>query len=134
MISYGIGVNSSSGFSLPNSIVDNNLITFGVYIKPSANDGNKKKVMLTLFRMGIFEVAHGWGTGAKRIPPLSKIFDTSFNDDIDAVSKFLEKIKKKWITWHTPWFLLTLVFFHQKSANIVISRSKDTCCFSRHNL
>ena len=28
-----------------------------------------------------------------------------------------------WITWHTPWFLLTLTVFLSKSANFAISRN-----------
>ena len=31
-----------------------------------------------------------------------------------------EDLKVIWITWHTPWVLLTLAFFYQKSANFTI--------------
>ena len=38
-----------------------------------------KTRILTLFRMGFFGAAHGWG-GAKR-PPVPKICHTSYNDE-----------------------------------------------------
>ena len=41
--------------------------------------------------------------------------------------------KNIWITWHTPWVLLTSAFFHRKSANFVISRNTDIDCILVHN-
>ena len=37
--------------------------------------------MLTLFRMGLFEAAHGCGEGAVKKPPFPKICHTSYNDE-----------------------------------------------------
>ena len=44
-----------------------------------------------------------------------------------------EHSKNIWITWHTPWVLLTLSFFHWKSSNFPISRNTDKDCILIHN-
>ena len=44
-----------------------------------------------------------------------------------------EDPKNIWITWHTPWVLLTSVFFHRKPANFAISKNTDIDCILIHN-
>ena len=44
-----------------------------------------------------------------------------------------EDTKNVWITWHTPWVLLTTAFFQRKSASFAISRSTDIDCMLVHN-
>ena len=41
--------------------------------------------------------------------------------------------KNIWITWHTPWVLLTSAFFLRKSANFAISRNTNIDCILIHN-
>ena len=38
-----------------------------------------------------------------------------------------------WITWYTPWVLLTSVFLYRKWANFAISTNTDTNCILTHN-
>ena len=92
---------------------------------------------LTLFRMGFFGAAHGCGgggEGAKIQPPLPKICQT-YPTMMKLGSYTLPKEDPKniWITWHTPWVLLTSAFFHWKSANFAISRDTDIDCILIHN-
>ena len=75
---------------------------------------------LTLFRMGFFRAAHGLGGGGSHI---------SYN--VEAWHRYTlpkEDPKNIWITWHIPWVLLRSAFFHQKSANLAISRNTDVDC------
>ena len=93
-------------------------------------------VTLTLFRMGTFGTAHRWGGIQKRSlhPKTCHTYPTmmKFNTVIPYLKK-IKKKKKKWITWHTPWLLLTSAFFHRKSANFFISRNTDIDCILVHN-
>ena len=72
--------------------------------------------------MGFFGAAHGWGGGKKA--PISKICQTyPTMMKLGIVIPYLKRIQKIkiWITWHTPWLLLTSGFFHRKSANFAMS-------------
>ena len=51
---------------------------------------------LTLFRMGFFGAAHGWGGGRQKGPPPSNLPHLSYNDET---------------SWYIPWVLLTSAFF-----------------------
>ena len=83
---------------------------------------------LTLFRMSFFGAAHGWGAG-KKVPPPLHLPHTSYNDETwHSYILPKEDPKNIWITWHTPWVLLTSAFFHRKSANFAISRNTDIDC------
>ena len=90
--------------------------------------------------MGIFGAAQGcggWGVGeAKRaaVPKICHTYPAIMN--LDGVISYLRKIKKNlWITWHTPWFLLTSAFFYRKSTtNFAMSRNTDIDCILIHNL
>ena len=73
---------------------------------------NHINLSLTLFRMGFFGAAHGWGGGG------------SFKDETwHTYTLPKEDPKDVWITWHIPWVLLTSVLFHQKSENFATSRN-----------
>ena len=82
------------------------------------------KKSLTLFRMGFFRAAHGWG-GAKKAP-LSKICHAySTMMKLCTVIPYLKKFQKLYESPDTPCVLLTLAFFYRKSANFAISRNTD---------
>ena len=75
----------------------------------------------------------GVGGGAAK-GPLPKICHT-YRTMMKLGSYTLPKEDPKniWITWHTPWVLLTSAFFHRKSANFAISRNTDIDCILVHN-
>ena len=81
---------------------------------------------LTPFRMGFFRAAHGWA-----LPKICHTYPTMMK--LGSVIPYLKKIEKIWITWHTLWLRLTSAFFHQKSANVVISRITDMDCILVYN-
>ena len=88
---------------------------------------------LTLFRMGIFTAANGW-RGTKKafsLPKICHTYPTMMRLGSYTLPK--EDPKNIWITWQTPWLLLTSAFFHWKSANFVISRNTDIDCILVHN-
>ena len=69
---------------------------------------------LTLFRMSFLGAA------------LSHI---SYNDETRHwYTSPKEDPKEIWVTWHTPWVLLTSGFFHRKSTYFDISRNTDIDC------
>ena len=58
----------------------------------------------------------------------------SYNDEtLHSYILPKEDPKNVWITWRTPWVLLTSVFFQLKSANFAISRNTDIDCILIHN-
>ena len=78
---------------------------------------------LTLFRIGFSGAAHEWGgwrgggRGQKASPPFWNLSHISYNDENwHSYTLRKEDPKNIWITWYTPWVLLTLAFFHWKSA------------------
>ena len=72
--------------------------------------------------------------GCSRMIPISKICHISYNDETWHSYTLSKKDPKNiWITWHTPWVMLTSAFFHRKSANFAISRNKDINCILIHN-
>ena len=94
------------------------------------------KVILTLFRMGIFGAAHRWeGRGQKGPPSLPKICHTyPTMMKLCTVILYLKKIQKNIrITWYIPWVLLTSAFFLRKSENFFISRNTDINCILIRN-
>ena len=69
--------------------------------------------ILTLFRMGFFGATQGCHT----YPTIMKL---------STIILYLKKTQKIYGSrWHTPWFLLTSAFSHQKSANFAISENTD---------
>ena len=98
-------------------------MTFFIYNDPDLS----VVIILTLFRMGIFRAAHGWGVPKR--PPLPKICHT-YPAMMKRSSYTLPKEDPKniSISWHIPWVLLTSAFFHRKSANFVISRNTGIDC------
>ena len=62
--------------------------------------------LLTLFRMGIFGVVHGWGRLEPKSCPLPKTCHTYLAVMKHGTVPYLNKIHI-WITWHTFWVLLT---------------------------
>ena len=92
------------------------------------------RTSLTLFRMGLFGTTHGWGRGQKEpLPKICHTYPTMMK--LGTVIPYPKKIQKYiWITWHTPWVLLTSAFFHQKSANFAIWRNTDIDSFLIHLL
>ena len=85
------------------------------------------KVILTLFRMGIFGAAHRWegGGGKKGPPPPPKT--------LHSYTLPKEDPKNIRITWYIPWVLLTSAFFLRKSENFFISRNTDINCILIRN-
>ena len=107
-------------------------------------------LIINLFRMGIFGAAHGWGR-AKSPPPSSlksvtqilqwwnlaiipylkkiqKIYESRDTRKVMKKKKIGKKKKQKLIIKknnNIPWVQLTSAFFHQKSANFVISKNTD---------
>ena len=52
---------------------------------------------------------------------------------LSTVIPFVKKIQKNtYITWHAPWFLLILAFFHRKSAIFSISANTGIDCILMH--
>ena len=84
--------------------------------------------ILTLFRMDIFEAAHGWG-GAKKVP-LPKIFHTyPTMMKLGKVIPYLKKIKKIYESRDTPpEFCCHLVFSPKISKFFFILRNTDVNC------
>ena len=94
------------------------------------------KVILTLFRMGIFGAAHRWEGGGQKGPPThpkkSHTYPTMMK--LCTVILYLKKIQKNIrITWYIPWVLLTSAFFLRKSENFFISRNTDINCILIRN-
>ena len=117
-------------YELPGSlsIIANITLLFPLYVKwPSA--------ILTLFRMGFFGLLTNVGRGgSKKAPPLWNLSHISYNDETWLSYTSPKEVPKNiWITWHTPWVLLTSAFFHPKSANFAISRNIDAGCMLIHN-
>ena len=73
-----------------------------------------------LIQVGIFGAAHGWGRRTKR--PLFLNSVTYILQWWNLAQLFLSyrRCKNMWIAWHTPCYLLTLSFFHQKLATFVM--------------
>ena len=92
----------------------------------------KLKTSLTLFRMGFFEVVHGW-VGQKDPSSLKSVTYILQWWNLAQHTLPKEGPKNIWITWHTPWVLLTSALFHRKSANFAISRNTYIDCILIHN-
>ena len=71
----------------------------------------KVKVTLNPIQDVHFWAAHGWGGGAKRSPSLKYLTHILQWWNLAQLHLTIEDPKKIWITWHTPWLLLTSVFF-----------------------
>ena len=85
--------------------------------------------ILTVFRMGLFVAAHGYGE--QKGPPPWNLSHKSYNDKVwHTYTLPKENLENIWITWHTPWALLTSGFFHRKSANFAMSRNTYIDCIS----
>ena len=95
----------------------------------------KVVLFLTLFKMGIFGVAHvvGVGDGGAKRPPSLRPMTHPTMMKLGSYTLPKEDPKNTWITWHTPWVLLTPAFFQQILANFVISKKADMDCFLPHN-
>ena len=76
--------------------------------------------------MGFFGAAHGWG-GAKSVTHILQWWNMAVNSLPTGDPKNI------WITWYTPWVLLTSAFFQQKSGNFTVSRNTDIACILIHN-
>ena len=88
--------------------------------------------MLTLFRIGLFEAAHGWGE-AKR-PLLLKICHTHpAITKLGTVIPYLKKTQNyvNHVTHHLG--SADISIFYQKSANFSISRNADIDCILIRN-
>ena len=85
-------------------------------------------IRLTLFRMGFFGAAHGWGRNKKAPPSLKSVTHILQWWNLAQLYLTQRRSKNISVTWHTPWILLTSVFFHWKSSNFAISRNTDIDC------
>ena len=95
---------------------------------------NKKQTLLLHLLMnptqdGLFRCCSpmcGGGGGGGKKDPLSLKSVTHipkwWNLTLYSYTLPKEDPKDIWITWYTPWVLLTTTFFHRKSANFAISR------------
>ena len=84
-----------------------------------------RKTTLTLFRMGIFGAARGWG-GPKRtpLPKICHISPTMMR--IGTLISYLKKIQKIYESRDIhPDFYWHQHFFYRKSVNFVTSRNTD---------
>ena len=90
---------------------------------------------LTLFRMGFFGAAHGWGWRVgKKVPSPYNLSHIFCNDETwHSYTLPKEDPQNIWVTSHNPWVLLTSAFFHWKSGNFAISRNTDIDCILIHN-
>ena len=89
-------------------------------------------VLLTLFRMDIFEAAHGWGW-VKR-PPFSKVSHTYLSMmKLGTVITYLKKIQKTYKLRGTPVSSADISIFHRKLLNCTISKNTDIDCILIHN-
>ena len=81
---------------------------------------------LTLFRMDIFRATHGWRghTNILKWWNLAQLYLTRRRSN---TQNYVNRVTYSW-------FLLTLSFFHWKSANFAISRNTDIDWISVHNL
>ena len=70
------------------------------------------------------------GGGDKKLPtPSLKIVTHIPNDETwHSCTLPKEDPKNIWIPWHTPWVLLTFLFFHLKSVNFAKSRNTVIYC------
>ena len=81
-----------------------------------------KFCILTLFRMGFFGAVQGLeGDQKGPLPKICHTYPTMMKLGSCTLPK--EDLKSIWITWHTPWLLLTSAFFYRKLANFAISRN-----------
>ena len=72
----------------------------------NGNNGNNESIfatILTLFRMGFFGAAHGWGGGLKKPPPLPKICHTNPTMiKLGTVIPYPKRIQKMYESRDTP--------------------------------
>ena len=89
-------------------------------------------LVLTLFRMGFFGTAHGWGCqkGLRSLKSVTHILQWW---NLTKLYLTQRRSKNIWIAWHTPSVLLTSASFHQKPANLAIWRNTDIDCILIHN-
>ena len=90
---------------------------------------------LTLFRMGIFWVAHGWGRRRAKSLPLLKIPVTHILQWWNVVQLYLtERRSKKYMNpVRDPQSSAGISIFYGKSTNFVTSRNTDTDGILIHN-
>ena len=70
-----------------------------------------------------------WGCSrmGSKMPPLQNLWHISYNNETWYNYTLLKEYPQNiWITWHSPWVLLTSAFLYQKSENIAISRNIDS--------
>ena len=85
-------------------------------------------VLLTLFRMGVFGAAHGWG-GAPSLKPVTHILQWW---NLSQLHLPKEDPKNMNHVTH-PLSSATSAFFHRKSANFALSRNTDIDCILIHD-
>ena len=82
--------------------------------------------------MGLSGAPHGCCWNAT-LPKIVNTYPTMIK--LCTVISYRKKIQKNiQISWHTPWVLLILAFFHWKSVTFVISRNTDIDSILMHNL
>ena len=92
-------------------------------------------VLLTLFRMGFFGAAHGWGGGGerKKAPSLKSVTHILQCSNL-AQLYFTQRRFKKYLNHVThPLSSADIRIFHRKSANFAVSRNTDIDCILIHN-
>ena len=100
----------------------------------------KKHITITVHRFidihpildGLFRGCSRMG-GEKKAPFLKSVTHIRHNETSQSYTLPKEDPKNIWVTWHTPWALLTSVFFHQEWPNFSISRNTDTGFVLMHN-
>ena len=81
----------------------------------------------------LFRGCSRMGEGQKGPPSLKSVTHILQWWNLASYTLPKEDPKNIWITWHTPWILLTSIFFHLKPANFAISRNTDIDCILMHN-
>ena len=94
----------------------------------------REQIVLTLFRMCLFEAAHGRGPLSTKGPPLPKIryaYPTMVK--LGTVTPNLKKILKIYKYMTHPLSSAGISIFYQKSGTFVVSRNTIIDCIIIHN-
>ena len=85
--------------------------------------------LLTLFRMGFFGAAHGWGGEEQKPPPLHKICHTyPTMMKLSTVTSYLKKVQERFESRDTPLEFCWHHHFFSENRKFAISRNTDIDC------
>ena len=93
-------------------------------------------ILTKIYRCFTIQDGPFWGCSLMRGGKKASLPKTQWSYNDETWYKHVlhkEDLKYVWITWHTPWILLTSEFFQRKSANLAISRNTNIDCILVHN-